>query len=278
MIAKFSTLAVLVAMLIAGIRTARTTEAGETRTTIEPLTAVLTAGMSGTVAAVNPAASLKAGDRLIELRAPELDAARSARQLEQLAAGIPPAARTAWIEAHQETAAAEAAYIDALADLDRAPADPVRRQRLAAAARERQLVRQRISESLRRATNTNIAALERRLRDGAELKAPADATVDLMRIRVGDRVKAGQPLALLTLRHHYVAEVVLTRQDRPFPKGVPLTVAGRRIDAAVESVTERRIPFGFRKDRRVATEPILRLRFTSSHPIAPGTPATVSIP
>lgn len=278
MIAKLSTLAAIVAMLIAGIRTARTTEAGETRTTIEPLTAVLTAGMSGTVVAVNPATQIKAGDKLIELRAPELDAARSARRLEQLAAGIPPAARSAWIEAHRETVAAETTYIDALADLDSAPGDPVRRQRLAAAARERQLVRQRIAETLDRATHTNIAVLEQRLRDSADLKAPADATVDILQVRAGDRVETGQPLALLTLRHRYVAEVILPRHHEPFPSTVRINVAGTRIDAAVESVTERRIPFGFRKDRRVATESVLRLRFTSSQPIAPGTPATVPLP
>ncbi len=280
MTTKLCAMVALMATLVASTRTPSAPAGTSVSVFVEPVTLVLAAGMNGTVERVLASAGSRVspGERLIELRAPELDAAEAARRLEHLAADLPPAARQAWIEAHRQTATAEAAYVQALTDLDHHPQDNALRRRVQTAGQERQAVRARLAHLLDQATSADLAPLVRQLRDRATLKAPdSDATVELLEVRPGQRVHAGQPLAILTLEHEYTAELVLPASLRA-PSQLRLHFAGRTISATVGSVAQRDIPFGFRKDRRVASERVARLRFHSSLMIAPGTPALVEWP
>ncbi len=280
MTTKLCAMVALMATLVASTRTPSAPAGTSVSVFVEPVTLVLAAGMNGTVERVLASAGthVAPGERILELRAPELDAAEAARRLEQLAADLPPTARQAWIEAHQQTAAAEAAYVQALTDLDRHPQDAALRRRVTAAGQERQAVRTRLANLLDQATTADLAPLVRQLRDRATLQAPdSAATIELLEVRPGQRVTAGQPLAILTLEHEYTADLVLPPAVRA-PASLRLHFQGRTLPAAIGSLVQRDIPFGFRKDRRVASERVARLRFRSTLPIAPGTPALVEWP
>lgn len=250
-------------------------------TTVEPVSTVVTAGAGGTVRRlrIKPGDQVHAGQLLVELDVPELGAAGYALQIERLAAGIPREARASLIDAHRAVLDAEAEYVAALAEVDQHPQDAAQRRRLQQATLERQLVRRRVSSAFDAAPAGpgSLAALEKRLRAQADLRASADAAVALVNVHPGDHVTPGQPLALLSLAGEYFAEFVSDDQLRP---GTVLTAkAGpRQLKATVETVTARHVPFAFRTNRQRETESAIRIRLQSAEPIAAGTPLVIHLP
>ena len=216
---------------------------------------------------------MEADQPLVEIEVPELEGAEWARRLEQLAAGIPPNLRGQLIEAHQQTVEAEAAYVAALATLDGAPRDTQLRARLAEAARARQSVRTRLGRILTTTPSAAaLAGLESRLREQATVRATAKAVVRRVEVRTGERVLPSETLAILNVRDEYAAEFV-TPEGSAAAKGDAMVARwqGGEARARVDSVVERKVPYGFRRNRLAATERAVRVRIHSRAPIAPGT-------
>jgi multidrug resistance efflux pump len=209
---------------------------------------------------------------------------------------IPDSLRGYMVESHAGVVSADASYAKALAEFEAAP-DAEReaaKSRLALAAEARMRVRSKtgamfeslrfkeeipnVAEDLRR----SIAQIEEAVKDGT-VTSPADAVVDILDVKPGDRILPGRPVALLLLRGEYFADLVLPAeqfarlQPGMVSKGI-LKEESRSFEWRVESLSKRNVPVAFREDRRVGEEFLIRARVRSSKALRPGSSAMFELP
>ena len=225
-----------------------------------------------------------------------LRAAESAIESNRVTAGISAQVRRQLLESHPGVMDAEAEYAAALREFE--SADTSNRAgakvRLDSAAAGRVEVRRTVGRamasggtserfpSLLPRLRANIAEFDNLLRD-AEVRAPADAEVDLLDVTPGQRIPPGHPVALLTLPQEYACEfAVPARAALRLKLGMAsigmLEPAHQRIEWRAESITRRTIPAAFREDRRVFEESVVRARVSWPQRLAAGTIASFELP
>lgn len=259
---------------------------------IEPLSVVVTAKAGGVVreALARPGERISAGQALLRFDAAAMEAQRTdlraALESAKGIASLPRAAGDVAVDAHPEVIAAEEAYVRALEQFDRAPAQARAALDRAAAARTetRMRIGRRLSKSAAGMSST-AATIEARLRDldrtleEREVRAATAGVVEILDLRAGDRVPPGGPIAVLTVPGEYVCEFTAPRADGlAAGAAVRVMLGGRTVEGRVERLETRRIPVALREDRRVAEEIVARVRVASETPIAAGAPAKVELP
>lgn len=251
-----------------------------------PATTVLAARTSGTLRAIHvrPGDAVTVGQLLLNIEVPQLPLAQSARDLSEIAGGIPRGAAAPLIDQHPSVLAAEQAYVDALAAFDKSQT-PATQANIQSAARRRVETRQSISRTLNGAPaqSTTLTSLVQALRDQAEVRAPVNARVDLLRHRIGDSIAAGQPVAILVHPQEYFAEMTLPA-GYPVARlavgtSLPVQLANtNHLTARVDSLFTRQVPFSFRRERHQPSEQLVRLRVHSPAPVDSNQTAFVTLP
>jgi multidrug resistance efflux pump len=276
---------------------------------LEPVTVVVGSGPGGTVSEVlvREGETVRKGQPLVRLDAASLRARcdqlkKALRLLEteeaagQAFARLPDGLRSIALESHPDVVRAENDYVRALESYQRAsPQDrDAAKVRLDRAARERTQARLRIAWILGHASDPSqvqaVAAILRQnlsnlegLLAGAELRAPCDGAVDILRVKPGDRLLPASPVAMLIVHGEYSSDFAPPDADiaRLQPgmrlKG-KLLGSGTRFAWRVDSITKREIPAPFRENRDVAEQMIVHARVSCLQPFAPGARAEFELP
>jgi multidrug resistance efflux pump len=206
-------------------------------------------------------------------------------------ARLPEAGRRLLLDSHPDVARAEERYVEALAGFEKQPNDARARLALEQTAAQRMETRRRVGRLLGNAgemagavsqVETLLSDLGRALAD-TEVRAPADAVVDVLDLHPGDRVLPGQPAAILLEPGEYFCEFAIPAADTArlqagaTGKG---TMAGNAETFVwrVERVTQRTIPLALRESRDQAEEWVVRARFPARTQWVAGREAELQMP
>jgi len=272
---------------------------------LEPVTILAGSKWGGTISEVcaRPLEHVQQGQLLARFDTTDLDARRRrlveaeraaerAAQSGQILGAIPKPVQMYLYESHPDLVRAEAEYVAALsvfeksADAGKAAA----RLDLDRAATNRARVRRELGQALSRAAAGDLPSIASEIRARiaeidqlereAEVRAPADAVVDILDVKIGDRMPPG-PLAVLTLPGEYFSDIAVTPKDAArlrLNASSHGLLDSRSFDWRVESVSKRVIPIPFRENRLEAEQTILRARVCLPASVQPGGAAIFQLP
>ncbi len=299
----------LLAILGAGTFLAMPAPAAVLKAPLHPRMYVPRAQLGGLVSEVLVATGqhVKSGQLLVSFDAKELEtrlaqlqlAARSAQAAMtsgNAMAQIPPQARQYIYDVHPETMKAEEEYVEALTASESATVQnrAAAAARLKKAAEERTLVRSRIAKRMAAASNGDdlqsfleqtthsIAETQKLLKDTG-IRAPANAIVDLIEVRAGDRIRPGAPLAILVSAEEYALEFAVTAAEATtLREGMTLEVQllgdAAKVRATIVSIATKKIPVIARDNLQTAEESLVRLSLHSTKALRAGLIATMELP
>jgi multidrug efflux pump subunit AcrA (membrane-fusion protein) len=259
---------------------------------LEPVIALAGSRAGGAIREVyvRPGEHVRKGQPLLRFDAHELRARRqelaAIAHAAESAAGIPSQLRSRLVETDPDVTRVESDYVHALQQFDQAtePDRVAAQRRLNLASENRQRVRRRIGRELSdqsAAAPALLRNMRRRLNEldqlieEADVRAPADALVDILDVKPGDRILPGHPAAALALSGEYFSDLAISSaqadklQIGMMLEGI-LEDTHQPMKWRVESISKRTLPQAFRDERQTSEEILLRARISSPSAIRPG--------
>jgi len=193
-------------------------------------------------------------------------------------------ARDSIQDSHPDVVHAEEEYVEALAAFENSSGNrSAAKLRLDAAADNRVLVRREIARMLSSGPGDLrklLAGVNNRIGDvdailnQMEVRAASPGWVDILEVRVGDRILPGHAVASLIGAGEYISEIAVSDSDADRIGGVKhltgvFTRDRRAFDWRVETISRRTIPLILRESRQQSEEIVIRARISLPVPAPP---------